>query len=62
MKGPVEIVPGVYGLGDEMVNWYVVDDGARLTVVDAGVSAFAVTSTPTSSRSGTRRGTSTRWS
>ena len=41
MKGPVEIVPGVYGLGDEMVNWYVVDDGARLTVVDAGVSAFA---------------------
>lgn len=41
MKGPVEIVPGVYGLGDEMVNWYVVEDGGRLTAVDAGVPAFA---------------------
>ena len=42
MKGPVEIVPGVYGLGDEMVNWYVVEgDGGRLTAVDAGLPAFA---------------------
>ena len=53
MKGPVEIVPGVYGLGDEMVNWYVVDDGARLTAVDAGVSGVrAATSTPTSQQIG----------
>jgi glyoxylase-like metal-dependent hydrolase (beta-lactamase superfamily II) len=43
VKGPVEIVPGVYGLGDEMVNWYVVDDGARLTVIDAGIPGFAKT-------------------
>ena len=43
MKGPVEIVPGVHGLGDEMVNWYVVEDGGRLTAVDAGVPAFAKT-------------------
>ncbi len=41
MKGPVEIVPGVYGLGSEMVNWYVVDDGGRLTAVDAGIPGFA---------------------
>ena len=41
MKGPVEIVPGVYGLGDEMVNWYVVADGERLTAVDAGMPVFA---------------------
>jgi len=37
----VEIVPGVYGLGDEIVNWYVVDDGGRLTAVDAGIPVFA---------------------
>jgi glyoxylase-like metal-dependent hydrolase (beta-lactamase superfamily II) len=43
MKGPVEIVPGVYGLGDEMVNWYVVEDGGRLTAVDAGIPAYAKT-------------------
>jgi glyoxylase-like metal-dependent hydrolase (beta-lactamase superfamily II) len=43
MKGPVEIVPGVYGLGDDFVNWYVVDDDGRLTAVDAGVPAYAKT-------------------
>ena len=37
----MEIVPGVYGLGDEMVNWYVVADGERLTAVDAGIPVFA---------------------
>ena len=41
MEGPVEIVPGVYGLGDEWVNWYLVDDGGRVTVVDAGIPAYA---------------------
>jgi len=41
VKGPVEIVPGVYGLGSEMVNWYVVEDGGRLTAVDAGIPSFA---------------------
>ena len=37
MRGPVEIVPGVYGLGTEMVNWYLVEDGGRLTAVDSGL-------------------------
>jgi glyoxylase-like metal-dependent hydrolase (beta-lactamase superfamily II) len=41
MKGPTEIAPGVYGLGSELVNWYVVEDGGRLTVVDAGHPGFA---------------------
>jgi glyoxylase-like metal-dependent hydrolase (beta-lactamase superfamily II) len=41
VKGPVEIVPGVHGLGSEMVNWYVVEDGGRLTAIDAGVPKFA---------------------
>lgn len=40
MRGPVEIVPGVYGLGIEMVNWYLVEDGGRLTAVDAGLPRF----------------------
>jgi glyoxylase-like metal-dependent hydrolase (beta-lactamase superfamily II) len=43
VKGPVEIVPGVYGLGSEMVNWYVVEDAGRLTAVDAGIPGFAQT-------------------
>jgi glyoxylase-like metal-dependent hydrolase (beta-lactamase superfamily II) len=41
MKGPVEIAPGVHGLGSEYVNWYLVEEGDRLTAVDAGLSAFA---------------------
>ena len=43
MKGPVEIVPGVYGLGSDMVNWYVVEDAGRLTAVDAGIPGFSKT-------------------
>ena len=43
MRGPVEIVPGVYGLGTEMVNWYLVEDGGRLTAVDAGLPGFRET-------------------
>ena len=40
MNGPVEIVPRVYGLGSEIVNWYLVEDGGRLTAVDSGLPAF----------------------
>jgi glyoxylase-like metal-dependent hydrolase (beta-lactamase superfamily II) len=40
VKGPVEIAPGVHGLGSEMVNWYLVEEGGRLTAVDAGLSGF----------------------
>ena len=41
MEGPREIVPGVYGLGSEKVNWYLVESGGELTAVDAGLPAFA---------------------
>ena len=41
MKGPVEIAPGVHGLGSEYVNWYLVEEGDRLTAVDAGLPGFA---------------------
>ena len=43
MKGPVEIAPGIYGLGSEGVNWYLVEDGGRLTAVDAGLPKFSET-------------------
>jgi glyoxylase-like metal-dependent hydrolase (beta-lactamase superfamily II) len=40
VKGPVEIVPGVYGLGSEIINWYVVESEGKLTAVDAGLPGF----------------------
>lgn len=43
MKGPTEIVPGVWGLGSEMVNWYLVEDEGRLCAVDAGLPGFRET-------------------
>ncbi|HEU0024032.1 MAG TPA: MBL fold metallo-hydrolase [Thermoleophilaceae bacterium] len=43
MHGPVEIAPGVHGLGSEYVNWYLVEEGDRLTAVDAGLPAFRKT-------------------
>jgi glyoxylase-like metal-dependent hydrolase (beta-lactamase superfamily II) len=35
-----EVAPGVHRLGTRWVNWYVVEDGARLTVVDAGLPQY----------------------
>lgn len=40
MEGPTEIVPGVYGLGSELANWYLVESEGRLTAVDAGLPGF----------------------
>jgi glyoxylase-like metal-dependent hydrolase (beta-lactamase superfamily II) len=40
VRGPTEIVPRVHGLGTEVVNWYLVEDGGRLCVVDAGLPRF----------------------
>ena len=37
----MEIAPGVHGLGSEYVNWYLVQEGDRLTAVDAGLPGFA---------------------
>lgn len=41
MEEPVEIAPGVFGLGSRFVNWYLIEDGERLTAVDAGLPGFA---------------------
>jgi glyoxylase-like metal-dependent hydrolase (beta-lactamase superfamily II) len=35
------VVPHVHRLGSPFVNWYAVEDGDRLTVVDAGLRRFA---------------------
>jgi glyoxylase-like metal-dependent hydrolase (beta-lactamase superfamily II) len=43
MKGPIRIAAGIYGLGSEGVNWYLVEDGGRLTAVDAGLPNFSKT-------------------
>jgi glyoxylase-like metal-dependent hydrolase (beta-lactamase superfamily II) len=43
MEGPTEIVPAVYGLGSELVNWYLVEQDGRLTAVDSGLAGFAGT-------------------
>lgn len=37
---PVEVAPRVYRLGSKVVNWYLVEDGGRLTAVDAGLPGF----------------------
>ena len=34
------VVPHVHRLGSSLVNWYVVADGDRLTVIDAGLPRF----------------------
>jgi glyoxylase-like metal-dependent hydrolase (beta-lactamase superfamily II) len=37
---PTEVAPGITRLGNEIVNFYLVEDGDGLTVVDAGVPGF----------------------
>ena len=37
---PSQIVPGVYRLGTRLVNFYLVEDGGRYTVVDAGLPGY----------------------
>jgi glyoxylase-like metal-dependent hydrolase (beta-lactamase superfamily II) len=35
-----EVAPGIHRLGNELVNFYVVEDGSRLALVDAGLPGF----------------------
>ena len=37
---PTEVAPGITRLGNDIVNFYLVEDGDGLTVVDAGVPGF----------------------
>jgi glyoxylase-like metal-dependent hydrolase (beta-lactamase superfamily II) len=38
-----QIAPGITRLGTELVNWYLVEEGGRLTAVDAGLPAYGRT-------------------
>lgn len=33
----MEIAPGIHRLGSRMVNWFMIEEGGRLTVIDAGL-------------------------
>jgi glyoxylase-like metal-dependent hydrolase (beta-lactamase superfamily II) len=37
---PVELAPGVWRAGTELVNWYLLEEDGRVTIVDAGVPKF----------------------
>jgi glyoxylase-like metal-dependent hydrolase (beta-lactamase superfamily II) len=39
-RRPEQVAPGIYRLGTEIVNWYLVEDGDRLTAVDTGLPGF----------------------
>jgi glyoxylase-like metal-dependent hydrolase (beta-lactamase superfamily II) len=43
VEGPVQIAPGVHGLGTEIVNWYLVEAEGRLVAVDSGLPKFEQT-------------------
>lgn len=37
---PTEVAKGIHALGSPMFNWFVVEDGGRLTVADCGMPNF----------------------
>jgi glyoxylase-like metal-dependent hydrolase (beta-lactamase superfamily II) len=37
---PTQIADGVHRLGTRLVNWYVVEDGGRVTIVDCGLPGY----------------------
>ena len=55
-----EVAPGIHRLGNDLVNFYVVEDGTRLALVDAGLPGFAVSSRSSSPGAAARLATSRR--
>ena len=43
IREPAEIAPGVYRLGTEQVNWYLLEHGSRVCAIDAGFPKLAET-------------------
>ena len=43
IRAPVELAPGLYRLGTEQVNWYLLESGSRLFAIDAGLPKLAAT-------------------
>ena len=37
---PTELAPGVWRCGTELVNWYLVEEDGRVTIVDAGLPGY----------------------
>jgi hypothetical protein len=38
--GTMEIAPGIHRFGSRLVNWYIVEEGSDLTLVDTGFRAI----------------------
>jgi glyoxylase-like metal-dependent hydrolase (beta-lactamase superfamily II) len=38
-SAPTQVAEGVHRLGDDLINFYLLEDGARVTLVDAGLPA-----------------------
>jgi glyoxylase-like metal-dependent hydrolase (beta-lactamase superfamily II) len=41
MNPPAEVAPGVHRLGTDLVNFYAISDGDRVTIVDSGLPGFS---------------------
>jgi glyoxylase-like metal-dependent hydrolase (beta-lactamase superfamily II) len=41
LNQPAEVAPGVHRLGTDLVNFYVISDGDRVTIVDSGLPGFS---------------------
>jgi glyoxylase-like metal-dependent hydrolase (beta-lactamase superfamily II) len=52
IREPTEIAPGLYRLGTEQVNWYLVEHGGRLYAIDAGFPKLADTLDPNLAKAG----------
>ena len=52
IREPAEIAPGLYRLGTEQVNWYLLEDEGRLCAIDAGFPKLADTLDQDLARSG----------
>ena len=37
---PTELAPAVWRCGTELVNWYLVEEDGRVTIVDAGLPGY----------------------
>jgi glyoxylase-like metal-dependent hydrolase (beta-lactamase superfamily II) len=40
MSAPTQVAPGVHRLGNAFVNYYLIEDGNRMTLVDGGLPGF----------------------
>jgi hypothetical protein len=58
----MEIADGIHRFGTRMVNWYLIERGGRLTLIDAGMRGYWPQSPPLSATWAARSRRSRRWS